>query len=36
VGTVTFVASMLMILAKLAVSGIMTFYFIKRTIEYVF
>jgi uncharacterized protein len=36
VGTVTFVASMLMILAKLAVSGIMTFYFIKRTIEYIF
>ncbi len=36
VGTVTFIASMLMIFIKLAVSGIMTFYFIKRTIEYIF
>jgi len=36
VGTVTFVASMLMILIKLAASGIMTFYFFKRTIEYIF
>lgn len=36
IGTVTFIASMLMIFIKLAVSGIMTFYFIKRTIEYIF
>ena len=36
VGTVTFVASMLMILIKLAASGIMTFYFFKRTVEYIF
>jgi len=36
VGTVTFAASMLMILIKLAVSGIMTFYFIKRSVEYIF
>jgi uncharacterized protein len=35
VGTVTFAASMLMIFIKLAVSGIMTFYFIKRTVEYI-
>ena len=36
VGTVTFVASILMILVKLAVSGIMTYYFIERVIEYIF
>jgi len=36
VGTATFLASVLMIFIKLAVSGVMTFYFIKRSIEYVF
>jgi len=36
IGTVTFAASMLMILAKLALSGVMTYYFIKRSIEYFF
>jgi uncharacterized protein YqgC (DUF456 family) len=36
VGAVTFIASMLMILAKLSVSGVMTYYFIKRSIEYIF
>lgn len=36
VGTVTFLASILMILAKLAVSGIMTYYFVERSIEYIF
>jgi len=36
VGTVTFVASILMILAKLAVSGIMTYYFVARSVEYIF
>ena len=35
IGSVTFLVSMLMILIKLAASGIMTFYFIKRTIEYI-
>lgn len=35
VGSITFFASMLMILVKLAVSGVMTYYFIKRTIEYI-
>lgn len=36
VGTVTFIASMLMILIKLAASGVMLFYFIKRTIGFIF
>ncbi len=36
IGTVTFAASMLMIFIKLALSGIMTFYFIKRSVEYIF
>lgn len=36
VGTVTLVASILMILVKLAVSGIMTYYFVERSIEYIF
>ena len=36
VGTVTFVASILMILIKLAVSGIMTYYFVERSVEYIF
>ena len=36
VGTVTFVASILMILVKLAVSGIMTYYFVERSVEYIF
>ncbi len=36
IGTVTFIASMLMIFIKLAVSGVMTFYFIKRSVEYIF
>ena len=36
IGSVTFFVSMLMIFIKLAVSGIMTFYFIKRAINYIF
>jgi len=36
VGTVSFVASILMILVKLAVSGIMTYFFVERAIEYIF
>jgi len=36
IGSVTFFASMLMIFIKLAVSGVMTYYFIKRTIDYIF
>jgi uncharacterized protein YqgC (DUF456 family) len=36
VGTATFVASILMILVKLAVSGVMTYYFVARSIEYIF
>jgi uncharacterized protein YqgC (DUF456 family) len=36
IGSVTFFASMLMIFIKLAVSGVMTFYFIKRAIDYIF
>ena len=36
IGTVTFAASMLMIFIKLALSGVMTFYFIKRSVEYIF
>ena len=36
VGAVTFITSLLMIVAKLAVSGIMTFYFIARSVEYIF
>jgi len=36
VGTVTFIASMMMILIKLAVSGVMTYYFISRSVEYIF
>lgn len=36
VGTVTFLASMLMILVKLAVSGILTYYLVKRSVEYLF
>jgi len=36
VGGVTFIASLLMIVVKLAVSGIMTYYFISRAAEYIF
>jgi uncharacterized protein YqgC (DUF456 family) len=36
IGSVTLFASMLMILIKLAVSGIMTYYFIKRAADYIF
>ena len=36
VGTVTFLTSILMIFIKLGVSGIMTYYFIKRSVEYIF
>ena len=36
IGSVTFFASMLMIFIKLSVSGVMAYYFIKRTIEYIF
>ncbi len=36
IGSVTFFASMLMIFIKLAVSGVMMYYFIKRTIDYIF
>lgn len=36
VGAVTFITSLLMIVVKLAVSGIMTYYFIARAVEYIF
>ena len=36
IGSVTFFASMLMIFIKLAVSGVMTYYIVKRTVEYIF
>jgi uncharacterized protein YqgC (DUF456 family) len=36
VGSVTFFASILMIFIKLAVSGVMLYYFVKRSIEYYF
>ena len=36
VGGATFFASMLMILIKLAVSGVMLYYFVKRSLEYFF
>ncbi len=36
VGTVTFMASMLMILVKLAASGMMTYYFIKASFDFLF
>jgi len=36
IGSVTFFASIFMIFIKLGASGVMTFYFIKRTIDYVF
>jgi uncharacterized protein YqgC (DUF456 family) len=36
VGTVTFVASILMILLKIAVSGIMIYYFVERSFDYIF
>jgi uncharacterized protein YqgC (DUF456 family) len=36
VGTVTFVASILMILVKIAVSGTMTYYFVERSFDYIF
>ena len=36
VGGATFFASMLMIFIKLAVSGVMLYYFVKRSLEYFF
>lgn len=36
VGAVTFITSLLMIVVKLAVSGIMTYYFIASAVEYIF
>ena len=36
VGSATFFASMLMIFIKLAVSGVMLYYFVKRSLEYFF
>jgi uncharacterized protein YqgC (DUF456 family) len=36
IGSVTFFASVLMIFIKLAASGVMTFYFIKRAIDNIF
>ena len=36
VGAVTFITSLLMIVVKLAISGIMTYYFIARAVEYIF
>lgn len=36
VGIVTFISSLIMILVKLAVSGIMLFFFIERSVEYLF
>lgn len=36
VGAVTFITSLLMIVVKLAVSGVMTYYFIARAAEYIF
>jgi len=36
VGSVTFFASMFMILIKLAASGVMTYYFIKASADYIF
>jgi uncharacterized protein YqgC (DUF456 family) len=36
VGSVTFITSLLMILVKLAASGVMTYYFVARAVEYIF
>ena len=36
VGSATFLASMFMILIKLAASGVMTYYFVKASVEYIF
>jgi len=36
VGVVTFITSLLMIVVKLAASGIMAYYFIARSVEYIF
>ncbi|MEE9449591.1 MAG: DUF456 domain-containing protein [Ignavibacteriaceae bacterium] len=36
VGAVTFLTGLLMIVVKLAVSGVLTYYFIKRAVEYIF
>lgn len=36
VGGATFLASMIMIFIKLAVSGVMLYYFVKRSLEYFF
>jgi len=36
IGSVTFFASMFMIFIKLAVSGVMLYYFVIRSIEYIF
>lgn len=36
VGSVTFITSLLMIIVKLAASGVMTYYFVARAAEYIF
>ncbi len=36
VGAVTFITGLLMIVIKLAVSGVLTYYFIARAVEYIF
>jgi len=36
IGSVTFTTSLLMIVVKLAASGVMTYYFISRVVEYIF
>ena len=36
VGSVTFITSLFMIVVKLAASGVMTYYFVARAIEYIF
>jgi len=36
IGGVTFITSLLMIVVKLAASGVMTYYFISRAAEYIF
>ncbi|MGD8306819.1 MAG: DUF456 domain-containing protein [Ignavibacteria bacterium] len=36
VGSITFIVSMLMIIIKLAASAVMTYYYVKRSFEYIF
>ena len=36
VGTATFITSLIMIVVKLAASGVMTYYFIAKSVEYIF